>query len=57
VTQSAISLSLASLEIPDLLIERGADQPYTPMLVGITFLSLLALLLFFIAGRRFAANR
>lgn len=41
----------------DLLIARDAGQPYTTMLLGFTFLSLLAIPLFYAAGKRFTTDR
>ena len=41
----------------DLMIERGVAEPYTWTLLTFTLLSLLAIPLFFIAGRRFRADK
>ena len=41
----------------DYLIARGVAQPYTWTLLGFTFLSMPAIPLFYLAGRRFAQDR
>ena len=41
----------------DWMLEAGVDQPYTWTLVVFTVISLLAMPLFFLAGRRFTADR
>ncbi len=41
----------------DLMLEAGVAQPYTLTLVVFTLISLLAMPLFFLAGRRFSADR
>jgi MFS family permease len=41
----------------DLMIERGVAEPYTWTLLTFTLLSLLAIPLFFVAGRRFRADK
>ena len=41
----------------DYLIRRGVAQPYTWTLLGFTFLSMTAIPLFYLAGRRLAQDR
>jgi MFS family permease len=41
----------------DYLIRRGVEQPYTWTLLGFTFLSMTAIPLFYLAGRRLAQDR
>ena len=41
----------------DRMIAAGVDQPYSKMLLGFAALSLLAIPLFYVAGRRFNGDR
>ena len=47
----------ASGFIIDAMIARGVEEPYTWALVGFSMLSLLAIPLFYLAGRRYEKDR
>jgi MFS family permease len=51
-----IGITAAGITI-DAMVARGVAQPYTWALLGFTLLASLAIPLFFVAGRRFTADR